>query len=57
MNKDYSYNLGKNLGVLTGKELKLKSKVVLGDGIIYLSREFAKLGGGYINKIELKMEI
>lgn len=54
MNKDYSYNLGKNLGVLTGKELKLKSKVVLGDGIIYLSREFAKLGGGYINKIELK---
>lgn len=54
MNKDYSYNLGKNLGVLTGKELKLKSRVVLGDGIIYLSREFEKLGGGYINKIELK---
>ena len=37
MNKDYSYNLGKNLGLLSGKELKLKSRVVLGDGIIYLS--------------------
>lgn len=54
MNKDYSYNLGKNLGQLSGKELKLKSKVVLGDGIIYLSKDYEKLGGGYINKIELK---
>lgn len=54
MNKDYSYNLGKNLGLLSGKELKLKSRVVLGDGIIYLSKDFEKLGGGYINKIELK---
>lgn len=54
MNKDYSYNLGKNLGLLSGKELKLKSRVVLGDGIIYLSKNFEKLGGGYINKIELK---
>ena len=54
MNKDYSYNLGKNLGLSSGKELKLKSRVVLGDGIIYLSKDFEKLGGGYINKIELK---
>lgn len=54
MNKDYSYNLGKNLGLLSGKELKLKSRVVLGDGIIYLSKNFEKLGGGYINKLELK---
>lgn len=54
MNRDYSYNLGKNLGLLSGKELKLKSRVVLGDGIIYLSKDFEKLGGGYINKIELK---
>lgn len=54
MNKDYSYNLGKNLGLLSGKELKLKSRVVLGDGIIYLSKDFEKSGGGYINKIELK---
>lgn len=54
MNRDYSYNLGKNLGVLNGRELRLKSKVVLGDGIIYLSKDFEKLGGGYINKIELK---
>ena len=38
MNKDYSYNLGKNLGLLSGKELKLKSRVVLGDGIILFQR-------------------
>ena len=43
MNKDYSYNLGKNLGLLSGKELKLKSRVVLGDGIIYLSKDFEKI--------------
>lgn len=54
MNRDYSFNLGKNLGLLNGKELKLKSKVILGDGIIYLSKNFEKLGGGYLNKIELK---
>ena len=34
--------------------MKLKDKVVLGDGIIYLSKDFEKLGGGYLNKIEVK---
>ena len=53
MNRDYSFNLGKNIGTLNGKRLKLTDKVVLGDGITYLSREFEKLGGGYINKIEI----
>ena len=31
-----------------GKELKLKDRVVLGDGIIYLSKDFEKLGGGLL---------
>ena len=34
--------------------MKLKDRVVLGDGIIYLSKDFEKLGGGYLNKIEIK---
>lgn len=54
INKNYSYNLGKEIGVVFGRELKLKDKVVLGDGIIYLSKDFEKLGGGYLNKIEIK---
>ena len=54
INKNYSYNLGKEIGVVFGRELKLKDRVVLGDGIIYLSKDFEKLGGGYLNKIEIK---
>ena len=54
INKNYSYNLGKEIGLIFGRELKLKDKVVLGDGIIYLSKDFEKLGGGYLNKIEVK---
>lgn len=53
MNKNYSFNLGKNIGRITGKYLKLTDKVVLGDGIIYLSPTYEKLGGGYINKIDI----
>lgn len=54
INKNYSYNLGKEIGLIFGRELKLKDRVILGDGIIYLSKDFEKLGGGYLNKIEVK---
>lgn len=54
INKNYSFNLGKDIGLIFGRELKLKERVVLGDGIIYLSKDFEKLGGGYLNKIEVK---
>lgn len=54
INKSYSYNLGKEIGLIFGRELKLKDRVVLGDGIIYLSKDYEKLGGGYLNKIEVK---
>lgn len=54
INKNYSYNLGKEIGLIFERELKLKDRVVLGDGIIYLSKDYEKLGGGYLNKIEVK---
>lgn len=54
INKNYSYNLGKEIGLIFGRELKLKDRVILGDGITYLSKDFEKLGGGYLNKIEVK---
>lgn len=54
INKNYSSSLGKNLGVLKGKELKLFDSVVLGDGITFLSENYEKIGGGYINKLEIK---
>ena len=54
INKNYFYNLGKEIGLIFGRELKLKDRVVLGDGIIYLSKDYEKLGGGYLNKIEVK---
>ncbi len=56
MNKDYASHIGKELGILTGNELKLSEKVVLGDGLIYLSGNYEKLGGGYINKIDTRFE-
>ena len=54
INKNYSYNLCKEIGLIFERELKLKDRVVLGDGIIYLSKDYEKLGGGYLNKIEVK---
>lgn len=54
INKNYSSSLGKKLGVLKGKELKLFDSVVLGDGITFLSENYEKIGGGYINKLEIK---
>ncbi|MEG1807307.1 MAG: U32 family peptidase [Cetobacterium sp.] len=53
MNSDYASNLGKELGILKGRELKLKERIVLGDGVIFLSKDYENLGGTYINKIEL----
>lgn len=54
INKNFSSNIGKEIGELKGKELKLKEDIVLGDGIIYLSKEYETLGGTFINRIETK---
>ncbi len=54
MNKNYPANMGKPLGIISGKELKLEEDIMLGDGIIYLSKDYETLGGDYINRIEKK---
>lgn len=56
MNRDFAGHLGKNLGELNGKELKLKEKIILGDGVTFLSKDYEKIGGTYINKIDTKFE-
>ena len=54
MNKNYPANMGKPIGIISGKELLLEENVMLGDGIIYLSKDYETLGGDYINRIEKK---
>ena len=54
MNKNYSATMGKNIGIISGKELVLEDGIILGDGITYLSRDYEVLGGEYINRIEKK---
>ncbi|MGL5936394.1 MAG: peptidase U32 family protein, partial [Cetobacterium sp.] len=44
LNKEFASHLGKNLGELKGNQLKLKEKVILGDGITFLSSSYEKLG-------------
>ena len=52
MNRNYPANTGKPLGIIRGKELLLEEDIMLGDGIIYLSKDYETLGGDYINRIE-----
>ena len=40
MNKNYPANMGKPLGRISGKELRLEEDIMLGDGIIYLSKDY-----------------
>ena len=54
MNRNYSATMGKNIGIISGKELVLEGGIILGDGITYLSRDYEVLGGEYINRIEKK---
>ncbi|WP_297431489.1 U32 family peptidase [uncultured Cetobacterium sp.] len=56
MNKSFASHLGKNLGELNGKELKLKERIILGDGVTFLSKDYEKIGGTYINRIDTKFE-
>lgn len=54
INKNYPANMGKPIGIISGKELLLEEDVMLGDGIIYLSKDYETLSGDYINRIEKK---
>ena len=54
LNKDYSFNLGKKLGVFSGKEVTLSEEVRFGDGVTFVSKNYEKLGGTYINRLNIK---
>lgn len=56
MNRKFASHLGKRIGEVKGKELKLEEKIVLGDGITYLSKDYEKIGGTFINKIDTRYE-
>lgn len=56
MNKEFASHLGKNLGELKENHLKLKERIILGDGVTFLSKDYEKLGGTYINKIDTRFE-
>ncbi|MGL4308778.1 MAG: peptidase U32 family protein [Cetobacterium sp.] len=51
INKYYPSSYGKEIGEILRGEVILKEKIILGDGITYLSKNFEKLEGTYINKI------
>ncbi|MGF6906749.1 peptidase U32 family protein [Fusobacterium sp. PH5-44] len=55
INKNYSFNIGENLGRLgADNSLKLSANVTLGDGIIFLDKNYNKISGSYLNKICIK---
>lgn len=54
MNPSFSSNLGEKIGIIRGKEIHLEKDVILGDGFTYLSPDFEKLGGCYLNQILIK---
>ena len=56
MNREFASHLGKNLGELKENHLKLKERIILGDGVTFLSKDYEKIGGTYINKIDTKFE-
>ncbi|MGL5088822.1 MAG: peptidase U32 family protein [Cetobacterium sp.] len=56
MNKEFASHLGKNLGELKDNHLKLKERVILGDGVTFLSKDYEKIGGMYVNKIDTRFE-
>lgn len=53
MNRDYSYNLGKKIGEVTGKYIKLSQELICGDGITFLSGSYKNLGGEFVNRIDI----
>ena len=54
INQNYSFNMGENLGKLNNNLLTLSENVTLGDGIIFLDKNYNKISGLYLNKILIK---
>ena len=52
MNHKYSSNFGYNLGeVIDQSKVKLEDKIMLGDGIQFVDKDYNNIGGIYVNKI------
>lgn len=51
MNKKFSFDLGYLLGIIKEGEIILTDNLRLGDGILYLDKDYNKVGGEYVNKI------
>ncbi len=52
MNPEYSADFGYRVGRVSGSgEVILEDSLSLGDGIAYISKNYQKLGGTYVNKI------
>lgn len=56
INKEYSSNLGKQIGIVSGKEALLSDNLKFGDGITFLSKTYEKLGGTNVSKISVKRD-
>lgn len=51
MNTKYSFDLGVELGKIDKKEIKLMEDLSLGDGVVFLDKNYEKISGSYVNKI------
>lgn len=54
INSSYSFDMGTELGKAGRNQIKLKENLSLGDGIVFLDKNFNKIGGNYVNKISVK---
>ena len=53
INSNYSFDLGSELGKIKNKKLFLKEDLALGDGIVFLDKNYNRIDGNYINKISI----
>lgn len=57
INSEYSFNIGEKIGILLKKEILLEKDILLGDGLIFLSKDYEKLGGCNLSKIQIKKTV
>lgn len=51
INKDYSFNMGSLVAEIKNKEVKILDDLALGDGISFVSSNYEKISGTYVNKL------
>lgn len=54
INSNYSFDLGSELGKIKNKKLILKEELSLGDGIVFLDKNYNRIDGNYVNKISVE---